>query len=34
MNLREKIERAESYPEPRAARRSAMLQAAAVATAS
>jgi hypothetical protein len=26
MNLREKIERAESYPEPRAARRSALLQ--------
>ncbi len=30
MNLREKIERAESYPEPRAARRAAMLHPTAV----
>lgn len=34
MNLREKIERAESYPEPRAVRRSALLEASAVAAAS
>lgn len=34
MNLREKIERAESYPEPRSVRRSTMLEASAVAAAS
>ena len=34
MNLREKIDRAESYPEPRAVRRAAMLQTSAVAAAS
>jgi len=34
MNLREKIERAESYPEPRSVRRSSLLQANAVAAAS
>lgn len=33
MNLREKIDRAESYPEPRAVRRAAMLQTPAVAAA-